>query len=113
MPSHISTQSAGGLTTSGTVADVAAFFRVSPQTVNLWRAEQRIGFWQEGRNVCFGEDAVVEFWVKRCQSNGKSTPAERTELVRLAWRAHLGIRRPAATQWNDLLQRIERLEARL
>jgi hypothetical protein len=95
-------------TTTGTIADVAAFFRVSVRTVAEWKAERppRLAFWQEGRNVCFGEEAVIDLRARMTMSEGRRSLDEARETARREWREHLAVRRPE----SDLLKRVLRLE---
>lgn len=96
-------------TTTGTIADVAAFFRVSVRTVAEWKAERppRLAFWQEGRNVCFGEESVVALRAKMLVASSRLQPGEAESIARKEWRAHLGVR----LQLDELSQRLTRLES--
>ncbi len=98
-------------TTTGTIADVAAFFRVSIRTVAEWKAERppRLAFWQEGRNVCFGEEAVIDLRARMTMSEGRRSLEEAREIARREWREHLSVRRAE----SDLRARVLRLEQML
>ncbi len=84
-------------TTTGTVEDVAAFFRVSVRTVQNWIAnpKPRLTFWREGRNLCFGEAAVVELRVKFLIASRAYAAGEPEEIARREWRDLLAVRQSA------------------
>jgi excisionase family DNA binding protein len=85
---------------TGTIQDVAGFFRVSVRTVQEWIAgpEPRLTHWKEGRNVRFGEEAVATFWAQRQHlavdpeeslAERKSRQADLVNLGRAEWRLFL------------------------
>ena len=88
--------------TNGTIEDVATFFTKDVQTIARWMKESPpfIGHWKHGRNIVFGEDHVVECWIKcevqaeRLRVDGHTYPTA-DESARRAWREHLRIRQTA------------------
>jgi len=95
--------------TTGDVADVATFFRVSVRTVMSWKAERppRLAYWQEGRNVCFGEEGVVALRVRMMHQAAGLKPGEAEAIARKEWREHLSVR----SEFAELRERVARLEA--
>lgn len=79
-------------TLNGTYEDVASFFATTTQTVGEWKRDGKIGFWQEGRNVVFGEEHVVEYWVKHSKEARGLKPGEAADECRRKWEKHLQIR---------------------
>ncbi len=100
-------------TTTGTVDDVAAFFRVDTRTVQRWisGSKRRLTYWREGRLPKFGEAAVVELRVKFLKESRAYEPGEAEEIARREWRDLLEVRRTESEQVAELRLRVERLEA--
>lgn len=99
---------------NGTIAEVASFFRVSERTVNEWKSESppAIAFWQYGRNIIFGEEAIVDCYEKRYMSARGMQPGEIREIARKEWREHLKIARAdrIAGELRELRRRVQDLE---
>ncbi|MDB6022968.1 MAG: hypothetical protein JWQ04_2825, partial [Pedosphaera sp.] len=74
---------------NGTLADVAAFFRLSERTVERWttRAEgtPELAHWQEDRRVMIPESAVVEKYVRNFRAAKGLKPGELEERARRDW----------------------------
>lgn len=100
---------------NGTAAEVAAFFRVSERTVYEWRANKEIGFWQHGRNITFGEENVIEMYIKQHSGVRGYRPGELEELTRKQWREHLRLVRTDMIMptLSDALRRLAALELKL
>ena len=96
---------------SGDVMDVASFFCVSARTVLDWNKEKppRITFFQDGRNICYGEEAVIEYRVKKTLNARRVLPGEAEEVARREWREHLKVR-SAECGVRNLEGRVARLE---
>jgi len=104
---------------NGTYDEVAEFFRVTVQTVALWKKTGDIGCFQKGRAVTFGEQHVVDFWVANSREARGLKPGEAAAIALEKWRQFLKSRqeaselRPAAGTLNDFMARLERLEKRM
>ena len=94
-------------TTTGTCEDVAAFFRVSVRTVQNWISTPKplLTFWREGRNLCFGEDAVVELRVKFVVMSRAYAVGEAEEIARREWRNLLALRQSAIRNPQSAIER--------
>jgi len=104
-----------GPTTTGTVEDVMAFFRVSLRTVREWYlgvngGKPRLTSWHEGRNVRFGEESVVELRVKFLRAGRAFAPGEAEEIARRGRRTFLEVRSSTSEELAELRARVERLE---
>lgn len=77
---------------NGTIEDVMSFFRVSRRTVWRWIEERRISYWHQGRNLAFGEEAVIEFRLSNLVRAAGSNAAQARESARREWREHLLLR---------------------
>ncbi len=88
---------------------MASFFRVSVRTVAEWKAERppRLAFWQEGRNVCFGEESVVALRAELLLKDKRIGRDDALPIARREWREHLQVR----SQFDELEKRIARLES--
>lgn len=102
------------VSTTGTIADVAAFFRVTERTVREWKAGGEISGWKSGKLVCFGEESVIALRVKHTLTASKTTAAELREIARREWREHLGLRRAdqLGAELAALRKEVETLKAR-
>lgn len=78
---------------TGTLEEVAAFFRVSIRTLHEWKEQTPpvIGHWQLGRNICFGEEDVIACWAARHHAAAGAEPGELLESARRQWREHLKV----------------------
>lgn len=87
-------------TTSGTLQDVATFFRRSARTVHQWTKEKRIAFWQVDQKLMFGEEAILDLWESGYVAARRMSPGETREIGRMQWRAHLALRDGKAQMAN-------------
>lgn len=99
---------------TGTLEEVAAFFRVSIRTLHEWKEQTppAIGHWQLGRNICFGEEDVIDAWVKRHRPAAGINLSDALESARRQWREHLKVCRADLlhAEINDLRRRLDHLE---
>ena len=77
---------------NGTVEDAASFFRVSIRTVWRWVKERRLSYWHEGRNLVFGEEAIIDFRLANFVTARGVTTGQAREIIRREWRGHLLLR---------------------
>lgn len=108
---------------NGTIEDVAAFFRVSPQTVRDWSNkteghDQLISPTKHGRNVSYSEDAILACYLRGTKFATIEEKNAAEPGVRKLWREHLGLaqvtKEPKADHWDsDLRAELEGLRQRL
>ena len=99
-------------TVNGTLADVAAFFRVSERTVKRWVAAGEIGRWKVGGNLMFTEEDVVKRMADGYVASDRLLPVEAAARARREWRELLQVRGDQGGL-QDLLRRVGELERRL
>lgn len=98
-------------TTNGSLADVAGFLGVSRKTAQRLVTAGALGSWKAGRQRRVSEEDLVAYVVRTKRSAG-SKAWESAEQVRQEWRAFLAGNKEVS-RLNDLISRIERLEAAL
>ncbi len=91
------------MSVNGTINEVADFFRVSIRTVHVWKDARRLPYWQEGRNLVFGEESVLDFWESGYVASRRMEPGETREIGRVQWRACL--QRGSTTNEHELTRR--------
>jgi len=69
-----------------------SFFRVSRRTVWRWIADRRLTYWHQGRNLVFGEEAIIAFRLANLVRAAGTSAAQAKESVRREWREHLLLR---------------------
>lgn len=101
---------------NGTMADVAAFFRVSARTVKRWNSERppRIAFWRDGGRVMYGEEDVCRYRAAHYVASERLQAGEALERARREWRG--AVHSPRSTLHSpasieDLARRVSTLEA--
>ncbi|MDE2104576.1 MAG: helix-turn-helix domain-containing protein [Patescibacteria group bacterium] len=100
---------------TGTLQDVAEFFRVSPRTVKRWISEgqERLGCWKRGGSLVFGEDDVVSWWCAYHRNGHALQPGQGEALARELWRRHMRARAGDLEWRQNVERRIETLAAEL
>lgn len=106
------------VSTNGTYEDVAAFFRRSTRTIQEWKSANPpvIGHFTEGKNVCFGEEDVIDLWVRMHADARGLKPGEAQEVARRQWRAHMKIRYEDTAlrrEFEQLKERVDALNAKV
>ncbi len=97
---------------NGTIDQVAGFFLVSRSTVERWMVARPpvISFWREGRNVMFGEDAIIDLYLKKRLNADRVPLGQARELARNEWRQFL--KSPLPKEGEEV-ERLTALEHRL
>ena len=92
---------------SGTLADVAAFFRKSERTVKRWmREKDPIEHWKHNGALVFPMEGIVRWGAAYRMMSRGMTRQEAEAVVRQEWIAHMQVR----NEWTDLVRRVEQLE---
>lgn len=97
------------VSTTGTIEDVATFFRSSTRTVHEWKEKQLIKYCKEGGCLCFHETAVVDFAVSRIVIAHGDDPTRIADAIRKDWRDHLKVR----ADWSAVLNQVRALRDRV
>lgn len=102
-------------TYNGSFEDMISFFGISAREGRRWTAagQAEISFWRQGRKLIFGEEGIVEKRAKGHVAERRLAPGEAKDIARAQWRQHLVARRqatPAASELQDLRDRVERIE---
>lgn len=100
---------------TGTLQDVAGFFRVSERTVKRWISEgkEQLGCWKRGGSLVFGEDDVVAWWVRYHRDGYGLRPGQGAAAARELWRRHMRVRAGDLEWRQNVERRIESLAAEL
>jgi hypothetical protein len=101
-----------GPTTTGTIGDVAAFWRVTTRTVWRWSEDafNPLAINKNGHSPIITEEAFVAHYVSHHSADKQSAgPGEAEARARREWREHLKIR----AEDSEVREQIEQIKVRL